>query len=125
MHMRTCLILATLLGAPAFARPAGELDIVLDHIDDRASCAPDELRLRRGRKLEVHAAERALPHVERDAALHEGWIKTACLEFTPTPGAGKKTAFILQPFGTDQKRSGESGFLKDHCTMTPASKLVT
>ena len=67
-----------------------------DDVDDRAARAAHELRLRGGRELEVHPAQRALVLVEGDVRLRDHGLETVLLELVLAERAREVAAVVLR-----------------------------
>src|SRR5262249_51837625 len=87
---------------------------VHDDIDDRTPAASHQFRLRRRRKLKVHAANRAFLLVEADIRLGDRGFETMCLELVLTEGPGRESAIVVPAFKGNDERALERGLGKDH-----------
>src|SRR5215211_717387 len=85
-----------------------------DDVVDRAARAANELRLGVGGTLEVHAAQRPLPRVERDVRLHDLIGEAVVGELVRAPRAREEPTRVLAPFEVDEEGSRESRLLEDH-----------
>ena len=65
-----------------------------DDVDDRAPDAADQLGLRMRGDLEVHAAQRAGPVVERQVALLDHGLQSGGAELVDAEGAGEEAAVV-------------------------------
>ena len=65
-----------------------------DDVDDRAARGAHELRLRRGRELEVHPAQRALVLVERGVGLGDHGLEPVLLELVLAERAREVAAVV-------------------------------
>ena len=66
-----------------------------------------ELRLGGGRKLEVHAAQRAALPVERDVGLRDHGLEPVLLELVLAERAREEAALVLTALEVDHERAGE------------------
>ena len=76
--------------------------------------AAHELRLGRRRKLEVHAAHRALAHVERDVGLRDDGLEAVILELVLAERAREEAAVVLAPLEVDGKGPKQRRFREQH-----------
>ena len=76
-----------------------------DDVENRAARAAHELRFRRRRILEVHAAQRALASVERDVGLRDDRLEPVLGEFVLAERAREETAVVLAALEVDDERA--------------------
>src|SRR5438094_2348400 len=95
---------------------------VHDDVEDRPAGGPDELRLRVRRILEVHAAQRALPLVERDVRLRDDGLEAVGGELLLTEGAREEAAVVLAPLHVDDEGALQPGLGEDHDLFPPGPR---
>ena len=81
-----------------------------DDVEDRAPRGAHQLGFGRGRKLEVHPAQRALLVIEGDVGLCDHRLQPVLLELVLTEGAGEKPARILAALDVDDERAFQLWF---------------
>ena len=89
-----------------------------DDVEDRASRAPDELRLGRRRVLEVHAPHGAFTSIEGDVRLGDDRFEPVLLELVLAKRTGEEPAIVLFEIEVDDECALELGLREDHC-VTP------
>lgn len=78
-----------------------------DDVINRSPGASYELRFRKRRNLEMHAAQRPFAFVERDVALFHMRIDAVRFEFLSAKRAGEKPALICVRLQFDYKCTGQ------------------
>ena len=102
-------ILGRQLQGQVLAEARGIRAQIQGDVEQRSPDAADQLGLREGRSLVVHAPERAALVVERHAALRELAIEAVVDELPGRPGASEVSPLIRVPLRLEQPRAGQRG----------------
>src|ERR1700722_4699444 len=92
---------------------------VHDDIEDRTSCAAHQFRLRRGRKLEMHAAHGALYAIESDVGLSDEGLQAMRLELMLAKTPCEESSGIFATLDIDYECTLQLGLSKDHEKSSP------